>query len=48
MEKKQVKYSPILLKKSVYDEVEEIRKQQGLRSLTGTITLLVESYKKNQ
>jgi CTP:molybdopterin cytidylyltransferase MocA len=44
-EKKESKYLPILLKKSVYDEVEKIRKDEGVRSLAGTITLLIERYK---
>jgi hypothetical protein len=46
-EKKESKYLPIILRKSVYDEVEVIRKNEGIRSLAGTISLLVESYKNN-
>jgi hypothetical protein len=45
--KKQTKYLAILLRKSVYEEVEEVRKLEGLRSLAGTITLLIDRYKKN-
>jgi len=40
------KQKPILFKESLYDEIEKVRKENGLRTLTSAVMLLLETYKK--